>query len=372
MAEKIYDKDEVARIIRRAAELEADRSLEREVKEKSGPTLDEICNVASDSGIDPELIRAAALEPDPAAGLATGATANKSKQDASSKSRTDDPSAADGRSHQRQSLSHRLGRYFGMPGTGSYWKKKANAPDVKIQGLEMCYEQWMDRDADQETLNQLMSELNHRFDSPDQNGLFSWVSSNGKARIKKSGSSTEWYYTDTWGMYQTRVLMQSRNGRFRLRISRKNAWNTAWVEDEQYMLISLPIMAAGGGFLTYMTLGMAIPGILAGALIFAFMYPFIRHSPASATIKHGREIQQLGDDLTAIALEFSAIQGAGHAAPSATPEIRDTAERKKPSLTIDDITIDVDNGKDKVDAGKETGLKGDSGDSSVLKNKLRS
>ncbi|MFU8860804.1 MAG: hypothetical protein ACNA8K_10290 [Cyclonatronaceae bacterium] len=61
-SKRVYSEEEVARLFRRAVELEADRSVARDDGAGAGLTISEIEQIAAEAGIDPELIQKAATE----------------------------------------------------------------------------------------------------------------------------------------------------------------------------------------------------------------------------------------------------------------------------------------------------------------------
>ncbi|MEX0823877.1 MAG: hypothetical protein WD008_05770, partial [Balneolaceae bacterium] len=64
MSKRIYTEDEVSRLIRRAVELEAERSVLKGEHSRAGLSITELEQIAAESGIDPELIHQASKELD--------------------------------------------------------------------------------------------------------------------------------------------------------------------------------------------------------------------------------------------------------------------------------------------------------------------
>src|SRR6056297_3637232 len=62
MSDNLYSEEEVARLIRRAVELESERDNKGGIDKSSGLSMEDLEKIAADSGIDPELMRRAADE----------------------------------------------------------------------------------------------------------------------------------------------------------------------------------------------------------------------------------------------------------------------------------------------------------------------
>jgi hypothetical protein len=55
-----------------------------------------------------------------------------------------------------------------------------------------------------------------------------WGTREGKAKVKRTTNTTEWNYKTEAGIYSTRVLMQQRGERFRIRVSKRQIFGMEW------------------------------------------------------------------------------------------------------------------------------------------------
>ncbi|MFU8860803.1 MAG: hypothetical protein ACNA8K_10285 [Cyclonatronaceae bacterium] len=164
------------------------------------------------------------------------------------------------------------------------------------------------------TINSLITELNHRFGTSDEISWWDklWDSYEGKAKIRRTDGTVEWHYTDEWQYYTTRVLMQKRGDRFRIRVSKRQSWGVNWESQWWMYMIFLPVFMAVGGILGYNLLDSAWPGIAAGLGISLSAYPFIKMYSLRNVNKHRDEVTRLAEDLAAYAVQF---EQESHTAP---------------------------------------------------------
>jgi hypothetical protein len=262
--QRIYSEEEVARLIRRAIELEAGRSV-TEDDSGAGLTISEIEQVAAEAGIDPELIQKAANE------LNSGSIeANPSKA---------------------ASIISSDNRGKGLP---------------EVRSNEIYCERWVDVQPGRETFNSLVMELNHRFGTSDEISWWDklWDSYEGKAKIRRTDGTLEWHYTDEWQYYTTRVLMQKRGDRFRIRVSKRQSWGFNWESQWAMYLTFVPVFMVMGGILGYNLIDSAWLGIAAGMGLSLTAFPFIKMYTSRNLDKHKGEVAQLADDLAAYTIQF--------------------------------------------------------------------
>ena len=112
MSERIYSKKEIKQLIKKAAELESERSVSDKENWVNGLTIDELKNVAAETGLDPELIKRAASEMDV------------------------------------------------LP--------ENQAKKVRVNRDEIASEVWLDHEPDKETIDMLVTELNHIYGTTDE------------------------------------------------------------------------------------------------------------------------------------------------------------------------------------------------------------
>lgn len=254
MSNRIFSEEEVQKLIKRAAELEAERTVSRRGREDNGLTIDELKNIASDTGLDPELIEKAALELD-----------------------TTQP---------------------------DYNEK------VRVSREEITSEIWLDRQPDRETMDVLVTELNHLYGTTDDLNWWEnlWGTHEGKAKVKRTANTTEWNYKTEAGVYSTRVLMQQRGDRFRIRVSKRQFYGMEWDSSMTSLILVIPIavlLAVIGGSSSTAMLGIVWPGIITGVLLSIFSYPLMRFFTKRSLEKHKAEVKRTVHHLSDLILQFT-------------------------------------------------------------------
>lgn len=254
MADRIFSEVEVQKLIRRAAQLEAERSVTGRSGGKNGLTIDELKTVASESGLDPKLIDQAASE------YVSGYTDVQDK--------------------------------------------------VEVHRDEIVSEIWLDSRPDSDTMDALITELNHMYGTTDELNWWEnlWGTHEGKAKVKRSSTMAEWNYKTEAGMYSTRVLMQQRGERFRIRVSKRQIMNLEWKSPLISLLIMVPffvLLAVFGGVASSQLFGMAWPGILSGMLLSLFSYPVIQQVIKRSVKKQKSEVANTAGQLSQLILQSS-------------------------------------------------------------------
>ena len=271
MSDRIFTETEVQHLIRRAAELEAQRSVSGKESSKNGLTMDELKAVASEAGLDPELIEKAALE-------------------------------------MRFPLS----------------EKKAQ---VHVNREEIASEIWIDAQPDRETMNLLVTELNHIYGTTDELNWWEnlWGTHEGKAKVTRTSTSTEWIYKTEAGMYSTRVLMQRRGDRFRIRVSKRQMLDLKWGSALNYVVILAPltaIFAVFGGIISSNLFGVAWAGILsAGLLPLIIGFPFVRSLIKRSIDKHKAEVANTLRQLSEFILQSAGNNRKGDKTSDKNPSV---------------------------------------------------
>jgi hypothetical protein len=259
MPERIYNEDEVAKLLKRAAELETERSVSKEHGFKNGLSLEELAQIASESGIDPELVQKAAneLESPPNKDSVTG---NK----------------------------------------------------TKVNRDEIVCERWIDSIPSSMVMDDLVTELNHMYGTSDSDISWwdkLWDDYSGKAKVRKTASSLEWIYTDEIGYYTTRVLMQKRGSKFRIRVSKRQLWGFEWNTNgisNITVLPSLVVLTVIGSVISNSALGTVWPGLLAAVGLTMVTFPLIKVLSRRFVDKHKNEVIETADALTEHALQLVA------------------------------------------------------------------
>ncbi len=255
MNNRTYTEEEVSRLIKRAVELEAERSISKE-SNRTGLNLTDLEQIASEAGIDPDLIKHAAKELD------------------------------------------------------SHSTKKPYSTEAKIKQSEIVFEEWIAMDPDPAIFEDLITELNHRYGTSDKEITWwdkLWDDYDGKAKSRKTATSCEWEYTDEWGYFTTRALFQLKNGKLRMRISKRQFWDMKWKDDMQYFYYLITILVVTtviGGTLTGTQFDNPWLGISGGAFLTAISFPIIHFFSKRSLEKHTREVKETASELLDLITRF--------------------------------------------------------------------
>ncbi len=258
MSVRIYSQEEISSIIRRAVELEAERSVTGGSSSGKGLTISELEQIAAESGIDPELVQKAA------------------------------------RDFEKHSVL-----------TGNKTKEKA-----EVKKKEIVSERWLNVNVGSQIMDDMVTELNHKYGTSDKDINWwddLWKNYNGKAKVRKSSTSLEWQYTDNMGYYTTRVLLQNRGEKFRIRVSKRQLWGMNWNNGDYdfiYPAVFFPVFIALGGVLSFSFLNTVWPGIAAGAVLSTLLYPVIKYFRNLSVNKHQEEVTDTVDTLSELATQL--------------------------------------------------------------------
>jgi hypothetical protein len=249
MSDRVYSEEEVALLIRRAVELESERTKRGGKGDQKGLTMQDLEKIAADSGIDPELMRLAA----------------------------DDL-------HQ------------------NYTSSSLDETTV-VKDSDILAEHWIKANINSRVLDDLILELNHQFGTSQKeitwwNKLFDDYS--GKAIVNKTATSAEWKYTDEMSLYTTRVLIQQRGEKLRIRVSKRQTMNLSWDTTATNIIILfftaiilIPLGAAAGFAVT----DNPWFGMMAGVTLTALLFPLISWTQKRRIKKHVREITEIAENL---------------------------------------------------------------------------
>jgi hypothetical protein len=254
MANRIFSEEEVQKLIKRAAELEAERSVAGRSSSENGLTIRELKDIASNAGLDPQLIEQAASE---------------------------------------------------MDSTSSDLKES-----VRVNRDEIVTEVWLDRKPDRETMELLVTELNHIYGTTDELNWWNnlWGTHEGKAKVKRSTNTIEWNYATESGIYFTHVLLQQRGERFRIRVSKRQIMNLEWNGAINSLILVVPVFvlfAVFGGVGSAQIFGAAWPGILGGMVLSLFSYPVFKYFSKRSVEKQKSEVSNTVRQLIQLVLESS-------------------------------------------------------------------
>ena len=200
MAKENYSEKEVARIFKRAAELESKQSNDFDAVEGGpGLSLDELSQIAVDAGLDPENVRKAAGELSPS-------------------------------------------------GRG-----KTDSQTSTVKENEVIAEQWVDADFTDDLADLVIADLNHRYNATHEK--VSWMDNimndasldtDQQSKVKRTGKSLEWQKLSEMGTEDIRVLIQPRDDKIRIRVAKKNIYGTSFENTDSVtgFLPYIPFIAA--------------------------------------------------------------------------------------------------------------------------------
>ncbi len=274
MSEQIYSEEEITKILRRAIELEAERSSSGRTGSRKGLTVSELEEIAAESGIDPGLIQQAAHEINP---------------------------------------GHEYRKSSGI--------KTDDTQGAELRGETVFSERWIDAQVDQSIMKEVITELNHRYDTSEDDITWwdnLWGSYAGAARVRKTGNSTEWHHTNEAETYTIRVLLQNRGNKFRIRISKKTLWGIDWQDMPKLVWLMAPGLLLSGGLIGYFImmsgnwLG-ALAGGGIGLLLFSLLFPIARKIVRSHINKQKQEVtlltNEIADFIQELVSEGSIVSG---------------------------------------------------------------
>jgi len=249
MSDRIYSEEEVALLIRRAVELEAERSRSGSNGDQQGLTMQDLEKIAADSGIDPELMRHAADE---------------LQNDVSPRDIED---------------------------------------TTTVNKTEIVAEHWINGEVTPRILDNLITELNHRFGTSQEeigwlNRLFDDYS--GKALVNKTPTSADWKYYYEFEMYTTRALIQQRGNKLRIRVSKRQAWNMSWNSEGLNIFIALfsaLLFTTIGGVLGFALLESPLMGGLGGLALTALFVPATIFFSKRKIKQHKQEVTEIAENL---------------------------------------------------------------------------
>lgn len=249
MSKRIYSEDEVAKLIRRAVELESERTTTGRSESGNGLTLQDLEKIAADSGIDPELMHKAASE--------------------------------------LENPNH----------------TEEIEETTKVNKAEIVAEHWIKANVNSRILDDLILELNHRFGtSQDDINWWDqlWHDYSGKAVVNKTATSADWRYTDEMELYTTRVLMQQRGEKLRIRVSKRLGWNISWNSKGVNYSFSVAVtilITTVMGVLGFTLLDSPFLGTLGGLALSALAVPLYLQYSKHWLNKHKQDVTEIAENL---------------------------------------------------------------------------
>ena len=255
MSSRIYSENEVQKLIKRAAELDAEFTVADSDGSENGLTIDEVKHIVQEAGLKPQLIEQAAFE---------------------------------------------------MEANSSDFENKVRVNSDEIASEEI----WLDRHPDGETMEELVTELNHLYGST---GELNWhddqsVTHKGKAKVKRTTNKTEWIFKTADGMYITRVLMRNQRGRFRIQANKHKLFQDLnWNGAGSLLVVVIVAFFLGGicGIGSLKFIGTFWPGLMTGIALSFFSVPVTRYCAKRAISKHKNEIAHTVRKLSNLVLQSS-------------------------------------------------------------------
>jgi len=238
MPERTYSEDEVADLLRRAAERQAQAGSDSLARsQRPGLTLAELAAIAADAGLDPEHLRSAAAE-------------------------------MDGGAMRRRATSH-------------------------VSPSEISAERWVPGRLSDVEKEDIIADLRHRFDTASS---YDWGmgQSYGKSTVQMLGRSIEWQHIAPFTGQQHRVLIQPREDGVRIRVSRNNVFTgTATNWSPWYALMA----AAAAWFITGPITGsFLLGGLVALAALIVSLPLLVKFSRAEA-VKNREAVERFADEI---------------------------------------------------------------------------
>lgn len=265
MAERVYTEKEVAHLIRRAVELDSEQSSAHTGDKSKGLTIYDLEKIAADSGIDPDLMLRAADE-----------------------------------------LDH----------AGIMDDEKET---TRVSRAEIVSEQWIKGKLTSSIIDDLMIELNHRFGTSEDDINWwdrLWNDYSGKPLIKRTATSADWRYTDEMELYTSRVLIQQRGDKLRIRVSKRQGWNLSWNSEDSHLFLgvfSIFLFSVIGSVVGFTALNSTLLGVLAGLALAALVIPISISFSKHRLNRHISEVKEIAENLVCQAKQLmKESAGEGH------------------------------------------------------------
>lgn len=211
MSDKKFSEEQIAKIIRRASELEAGLEKKKTGSDK-GLSLDDLTELASELGINPDSIREAAQELMPVEDVLSG--------------------------HKSE-----------------------------VSGEIIYSEKVIDFIPEGEALDTLLNELNHNYKSSTFN-LF--------LKNKRKGNRLEWSNMDSSGSYETSVLMQPFGDKYKIRVTRRSLWGMSFKSEVYMYLFFIALFGGGAMITSSIFLDLLWLAILLTVILLSISFPVLK------------------------------------------------------------------------------------------------
>ncbi len=248
MNERTYSEEEMAAMLERAAKLQANAA--KHAENRPGLTLSELEVIAAEAGLDPIHLKQAATE--------------LNESDAA--------------------ISHR---------------------NVSTGASHNFVDQWVVGDLSDESWEEVVSELRHRYDSDlgqMMSGGYGAEMGYGRGHASQIGMTREWKHMSMSGI-ETRVIIQPRGESLQVKLSQRVGWGSTTAESITYGVATAAFAAMiAGAIIKSVPISFLV---LISALVAAV--PLIFYADKAWRKKKHRELEKLADRLAGILTNHSPI-----------------------------------------------------------------
>ena len=309
MAKENYSEKEVAKIFKRAAELESKQSNDFDAVEGGpGLSLDELSQIAVDAGLDPENVRKAAGELSPSG------------------------------------------------------QQKTDSQTSTVKENEVIAEQWVDGDFTDDLADLVIADLNHRYNATHEK--VSWMDNimndasldtDQQSKVKRTGKSLEWQKLSEMGTEDIRVLIQPRDDKIRIRVAKKNIYGTSFENTDSVtgFLPYIPFIAAVVTLFA-LPINYFVNSIVAIAVFFSAKVLISKNSvwiKKKFADSKSNKIQKYRSEVESVAQELAGLIGQ----PQKESNTESASDKNQPSSSLDDIELnDTGNEIDRTSKSAET------------------
>ena len=289
MSKENYSEKEVAKIFKRAAELESKQSKEFEsIDSAPGLNLEELSQIAVDAGLDPKNVRKAAGE----------------------------LSASPQPDNQTSTVNNN----------------------------EVIAEHWVNGNFTDELADLVIADLNHRYNATHEK--VNWMDNimhdasldtDQQSKVKRTGKSLEWQKLNEYGTEEVRVLVQPSNDKIRIRVTKKNAYGTNF-EDTDSITGFLPYIPYLAAIITFFALPInyLVNSIFAVAVFFGTKLLISKNSDLirrKFADSKSNKLKKYRDEVESIARDLAGLIGR----PQKESKTEATSEKETPSVSLNDI-----------------------------------
>jgi len=307
MPKENYSEKEVARIFKRAAELESKQSNDFDsIEGGPGLSLDELSQIAIDAGLDPKNVRRAAGEISPSS--------------------------------------------------------ESDNESTTVRENEIIAEQWVTGTFTDDVADLVVADLNHRYNTTHEK--VNWmdnimhdasIETSQQSNVKRTGKSLEWKKLSEMGTEEIRVLIQPRDNQIRVRVAKQNLYGRNF-EDTDSVSGFLPYIPYLAAIITLFALPInyLVNSIAALTVFFGTKYLISKNSgliKKKFADSKSNKIQKYRSEVESVAQELAGLIGQ----PQKESNTESASDKNQPSSSLDDIELnDTGNEIDRTSKSAET------------------